>query len=174
MAQKNLASIFFRLLIQKLIKLHYFLYHLNIGLADLSVSQLKTEKINDLIETVCKKINFHDILFCQVASRQVFIVTAIIFMLLGVLAKVAALFVNIPYPVLGGVIISTIGVFVGVNLSNLRVVDLSSTRNLSIMGMAIFVGLLVPEWTEENSEAIKTGTVYRHISVYDKMRLSLL
>lgn len=101
------------------------------------------------------------VLIVQVASRQVFIVTAILFMVLGVLAKVAAVFVSIPFPVLGGIIITTIGVFVGVNLSNLQVVDLSSTRNLSIMGMAIFIGLLVPEWTEENSDAVKTGMVHK-------------
>ena len=49
------------------------------------------------------------------------------------------------------------GVFVGVNLSNLQVVDLASTRNLSIIGTAVFAGLLVPSWMEKNGNAIDTG-----------------
>ena len=93
----------------------------------------------------------------QVASRRVFICTAIFYILIGVLAKVSAIVVSIPYPVLGGVLCTTIGVFVGVNLSNLQVVDLSSTRNLSIMGMAVFIGVLVPDWAEDNADAIDTG-----------------
>jgi hypothetical protein len=50
-------------------------------------------------------------------------------------------------------------VFVGVNLSNLQVIDLSSTRNLSIIGTAVFVGLLVPTWMEKNASAIDTGKI---------------
>ena len=49
------------------------------------------------------------------------------------------------------------GVFVGVNLSNLKVIDLSSARNLSVIGTAVFVGLLVPSWIEKNGSAINTG-----------------
>ena len=75
----------------------------------------------------------------------------------GVMAKVMAVFISIPYPVLGGTIVTIIGVFVGVNLSNLRVVDLASTRNLSIIGSAIFTGLLVPAWIEKNGDAFDTG-----------------
>ncbi|XP_045188670.2 solute carrier family 23 member 2-like isoform X1 [Mercenaria mercenaria] len=93
----------------------------------------------------------------RVASRHVFITMSCIYVVLGVLAKVSAVFISIPYPVLGGSIITIAGVFVGVNLSNLKVIDLSSTRNLSIIGTAVFVGLLVPSWMEENGSAIDTG-----------------
>ena len=55
-----------------------------------------------------------------------FICTAIFYILIGVLAKVSAV-VSIPCPVLGGVLSTTLDVFMGVNLSNLQVVDLSST-----------------------------------------------
>ena len=103
-------------------------------------------------------MEFRNVLFqFQVASRQVFIVTAVIYMVLAVLAKVSAVFISIPYPVLGGTIMTIIGVFVGVNLSNLGVVDLASTRNLSIIGMAVFAGRLIPEWVEQNKGVIQTG-----------------
>lgn len=45
----------------------------------------------------------------QVASRHVFIAMSIIYIVLGVLAKVSAVFISIPYPVLGGSIITIIG-----------------------------------------------------------------
>ena len=82
-------------------------------------------------------------------------------MALAVLAKVSAIFISIPYPVLGGTIITIIGVFMGVNLSNLSVIDLASTRNLSIIGMSVFAGRLIPEWIEQNKGAIQTGMYNR-------------
>ena len=57
----------------------------------------------------------------QVASRHVFIAVAIIYLLLSVLSKLTAVFITIPDPVLGGCLLTIIGVFVGVNLSNLQV-----------------------------------------------------
>ncbi|KAL4228724.1 hypothetical protein ACF0H5_011767 [Mactra antiquata] len=94
----------------------------------------------------------------RVASRRVFVVVSFMYIILGLLAKVSAAFITIPYPVLGGSIISIIGVFVGVNLSNLNVIDLASTRNLSIIGSAIFIGLLVPTWAVKNPGAVDTGS----------------
>ncbi|XP_045190888.2 solute carrier family 23 member 1-like [Mercenaria mercenaria] len=93
----------------------------------------------------------------RVASRHVFIAMSGMYVALGVLAKVSAVIISIPYPVLGGVLITIIGVFVGVNLSNLNVIDLASTRNLSIIGTAVFVGFLVPTWMEKNGSVIDTG-----------------
>ena len=57
----------------------------------------------------------------QVASRQVFVVAGIIYILFGILGKFSAVFITIPYPVLGGAIILMWGTFFGVILSNLQV-----------------------------------------------------
>ena len=93
----------------------------------------------------------------KVASRSVFITTSLMYMALAILSKLSAVFISMPYPVLGGTMITILGVFVGVNLSNLRVVDLASSRNVSIIGMAVFTGRLIPSWVEQNSDAIDTG-----------------
>ena len=50
-----------------------------------------------------------------------FVLMALIYIAFGIFAKVSAVFVCIPDPVLGGSIITIVGVFVGVNLSNLQV-----------------------------------------------------
>ena len=84
------------------------------------------------------------------------------YMALAILSKLSAVFISMPYPVLGGTMITILGVFVGVNLSNLRVVDLASSRNVSIIGMAVFTGRLIPSWVEQNSDAIDTGQQCYH------------
>ncbi|XP_060066321.1 solute carrier family 23 member 1-like [Ylistrum balloti] len=96
----------------------------------------------------------------KVASRHVFLVVSIIYILFGIMGKVSAVFITIPYPVLGGAMIVMFGTFIGVVLSNLSAVSLSSTRNLAIIGMAILMGILVSHWAEKNPGEINTGSVY--------------
>ncbi|KAK3094626.1 hypothetical protein FSP39_004171 [Pinctada imbricata] len=93
----------------------------------------------------------------KVASRHVFVCVGLIYIVFGVIGKVSAVFITIPYPVLGGVLIIMFGAFNGVVLSNLQSVDLSSTRNLTIIGTGLLVGLVVPHWIETYPNAINTG-----------------
>ncbi|XP_065924790.1 solute carrier family 23 member 1 isoform X3 [Magallana gigas] len=95
----------------------------------------------------------------KVASRDVFIATGVIYFIFGIIGKISAVFLTIPYPVLGGALIVMFGMFNGVVLSNLQVVSLSSTRNLAIMGTAILFGFMIPYWLETNPDAIQTGSV---------------
>ncbi|CAG2213594.1 SLC23A1 [Mytilus edulis] len=97
----------------------------------------------------------------RVASRDVFIATGIIYFIFGLIGKISAVFLIIPYPVLGGALIVMFGMFNGVVLSNLQVVSLSSTRNLAIIGTAILFGLMIPYWLETNPDAIQTGSASR-------------
>ena len=48
-------------------------------------------------------------------------------------------------------------IFSGVVLSNLHVVDLSSSRNLAIIGISIFTGMMVPHWIETYPTELDTG-----------------
>lgn len=93
----------------------------------------------------------------RVASRIVFLVVAIIYILFGIIGKFSAIFVTIPYPVLGGALIVMFGMFNGVVLSNLQVVNLNSTRNLAVIGMSLLVGLMIPYYVENNQKEISTG-----------------
>ncbi|XP_022341468.2 solute carrier family 23 member 2-like isoform X1 [Crassostrea virginica] len=93
----------------------------------------------------------------RVASRSVFVVCGILYMVLGVLGKLSALIISIPYPVLGGSLITMMGMFVGVTLSNLRSVSLTSTRNLAVIGMSIMVGLIIPQYVKRFGSDIDTG-----------------
>ncbi|OWF38756.1 Solute carrier family 23 member 1 [Mizuhopecten yessoensis] len=99
-------------------------------------------------------------MFQQVASRDVFLLVSLIYIVFGILGKVSAVFITIPYPVLGGAMIVMFGTFNGVVLSNLAAVSLSSTRNLAIIGIAILTGLMLPNWIETNPDDINTGNGY--------------
>ncbi|XP_021377787.1 solute carrier family 23 member 2-like [Mizuhopecten yessoensis] len=96
----------------------------------------------------------------KVASRDVFLLVSLIYIVFGILGKVSAVFITIPYPVLGGAMIVMFGTFNGVVLSNLAAVSLSSTRNLAIIGIAILTGLMLPNWIETNPDDINTGNGY--------------
>ncbi|XP_069111807.1 solute carrier family 23 member 1-like isoform X2 [Argopecten irradians] len=96
----------------------------------------------------------------KVASRDVLIWTAFIYIVFGLVGKISAVFITIPLPVLGGVMIVMFGMFNGIALSNLQVISLSSTRNLAIIGTSLLVGLMVPYWLEMYPEALNTGNAY--------------
>lgn len=94
----------------------------------------------------------------KVGSRLVFLVLAIIYIAFGLIGKFSAVFITIPHPVLGGALITMFGMFIGVVLSNLRYVCLSSTRNIAIIGTSILIGLMIPYWTElQGKELVLTG-----------------
>ncbi|XP_062587081.1 solute carrier family 23 member 2-like [Saccostrea cucullata] len=97
----------------------------------------------------------------KVASRDVFLAVGLIYIVFGIIGKVSAVFLSIPYPVLGGALIVMFGMFNGVVLSNLQVVSLSSSRNLAIIGTSILFGLMIPYWLEINPDAIQTGSPSR-------------
>ena len=91
------------------------------------------------------------------ASRRVFIYAGFIFVICGLFGKVGAIFTMLPDPVLGGTVVLSFGMVTAVGLSTLQFVDLSSGRNLCIIGSSLLIGLMVPRYLEENKDAIKTG-----------------
>ncbi|XP_046558675.1 solute carrier family 23 member 2-like isoform X1 [Haliotis rubra] len=46
---------------------------------------------------------------------------------------------------------------VAVGLSTLQFVDLSSSRNLMVLGLALMLGMILPQWAKNNPKAIDTG-----------------
>lgn len=89
-----------------------------------------------------------------------FVGVGIIYMLFGVINKLAAIFITVPMPVLGGVLIVMFGSFNRVILSNLKFIDISSSRNVTIIGISLLFGLMIPQWIENYPGAINTGKIY--------------
>ncbi|CAL1533030.1 unnamed protein product [Lymnaea stagnalis] len=95
----------------------------------------------------------------RVVSRSVFQVAGIIYILFALFGKFGAVFVTIPYSVLGGCNVIIMGIFIGVILSYLQTVDLNSTRNLAIMGISLLLGVMMPIWVAKNPHAFNTGNL---------------
>ncbi|KAL4231463.1 hypothetical protein ACF0H5_009040 [Mactra antiquata] len=93
----------------------------------------------------------------RVASLRVFQVLGLLFMLLGVIGKVGAFFVTIPYSVIGGLQVINFGMLAGVMLSNLQFVDLNSRRNVSAIGISMLVAMILHHWIKTTTNAINTG-----------------
>ena len=98
--------------------------------------------------------------FFQVASRSVFMTAGVILVLGGTLGKFGAVLSLIPDPVIGGTLTVLFGMVSAVGISTLKFIDMSSSRNLTIMGVSLLIGLMVPQYVNDpkNADAIKTGT----------------
>ncbi|XP_066184966.1 solute carrier family 23 member 1 isoform X4 [Sylvia atricapilla] len=93
----------------------------------------------------------------QVGSRRVIQYGAGIMLLLGTVGKFTALFASLPDPVLGGMFCTLFGMITAVGLSNLQFVDMNSSRNLFVLGFAMFFGLTLPNYLDSHPGAINTG-----------------
>ena len=82
----------------------------------------------------------------KVAARRVVQAGAIMMIVLGLFPKFGAIFTTIPQPVVGGMFCALFGMIAAVGLSNLQFVDLNSARNLFIIGFALYMGLVVPDY----------------------------
>ncbi|MFD1568510.1 uracil-xanthine permease family protein [Halolamina litorea] len=81
-----------------------------------------------------------------VASRFVIQIGAILMLLAGFVGYFGALISTIPDPIVGGLYVAMFGQIAAVGLSNLKHVDLDSSRNVFIVGIALFLGLAMPAY----------------------------
>lgn len=95
----------------------------------------------------------------KVASRRVFQLVGVIYILMGLFGKLGAVFTTIPYCVIGGIQMVYFGSLIGVVLTNLQNMDLASTRNVSIIGISLLMGVALPEWFRNNSQVFNTGYI---------------
>jgi xanthine/uracil permease len=94
-----------------------------------------------------------------VASRYVVQIGAALMILVGFVGYFGQLVATIPSPIIGGLYVAMFAQIVGVGLSNLKYVDLDSSRNIFIIGIALFSGLAVPEYLRSvgSANALQQG-----------------
>ncbi|XP_037779747.1 solute carrier family 23 member 1-like [Penaeus monodon] len=105
----------------------------------------------------------------KVGSRRVVQVSAVIMIVCGVFGKMGAFFVTIPEPIIAAVFTIKFAMITAMGISTLQFVDLSSSRNLFVLGFSIFFGLSLPKWMQEHGDAISTG-----VSLFDQTLVVLL
>jgi len=77
-----------------------------------------------------------------VGSRRVVQVCGILMILLSLSGKIGGFFASIPDPIVGGMFTVHFALIIGVGLSNLQKVDLTSSRNIFIVGLSLFISLV--------------------------------
>ncbi|HEX6338820.1 MAG TPA: solute carrier family 23 protein [Jiangellaceae bacterium] len=82
----------------------------------------------------------------KVASRRVVYIAAGILIVLGLIAKFGAVIATIPSPIVGGLYCTLFGLIASIGLSNLLQADMTSQRNMLIVGFILFMGLSVPAY----------------------------
>lgn len=80
---------------------------------------------------------------------------AVIFVLLGLFTKVGAILATIPDPLVGGILTVSCAMVGGVGLSSVQLMDLRLSRNTAILGFAIMVGIVVPQYVK--AVPVRTG-----------------
>lgn len=86
-----------------------------------------------------------------IASRWVVGAGAGILILLSVVRKFGTLIATIPSPVIGGAYIALFGVIGALGIQILARADLHSQRNVTIVGLALLLGLGVPPWIQQHA-----------------------
>jgi xanthine/uracil permease len=94
-----------------------------------------------------------------VASRYVVQIGAVVMLIVGYFGPFGQLVATLPSPIVGGLFIAMFGQIAAVGLSNLKYVDLDSSRNVFIVGIALFAGLAIPAYmnTLEGAAALQSG-----------------
>ena len=100
---------------------------------------------------------FSKYILSKVGSVRVIQCGCILMIIISVIGKLSAAFTVIPNPVIGAILTIMFGIITAVGLSSLQFVDLSSMRNLFVLGVSIFIGMVIPHWTRQNKTQINTG-----------------
>ena len=89
--------------------------------------------------------NIGSIGLTRVSSRYVFQVGGILILFLGGMITIwGAFMASMPGPIVGGLYLTVFGLIAAVGVSVVSMADMKSSRNLFIIGIAMFAGLAIP------------------------------
>ncbi|XP_071816986.1 solute carrier family 23 member 2-like [Apostichopus japonicus] len=94
----------------------------------------------------------------KIASRAVIYFSAILFIISGICAKFTSFCAALPEPIIGAMMATTFGMVASIGFANLSYVKVNTSRNLFILGMAVFAGIGVPDYLIKNPDALNTGS----------------
>ena len=86
----------------------------------------------------------------RVASRAVVRTGAVILILMSFVGKLSALIATMPSPIIGGAYIALFGMIGAMGIQVLMRADMSSQRNILIVGFAFLMAVGLPDWVEQN------------------------
>ncbi|XP_077861835.1 solute carrier family 23 member 1-like [Saccoglossus kowalevskii] len=102
--------------------------------------------------------NIGAIAITKVGSRRVMQWTSLVLLVSAVIGKVGAALSTLPLPIVGGALIVILGIITAAGAAHLQFVEMNSSRNLCIFGVAIFCGVMIPDHIESNPDIIDLGS----------------
>ncbi|EFJ09964.1 hypothetical protein SELMODRAFT_159848 [Selaginella moellendorffii] len=95
----------------------------------------------------------------RVGSRRTVQIAAIFMLVFSILGKFGAVIASIPQSIVAAIYCVTFAVLAAVGISYLQFVNLNITRNLFILGFALFMGFSVPQYFYEFRSTSNHGPV---------------
>ncbi|XP_010446597.1 PREDICTED: nucleobase-ascorbate transporter 11-like [Camelina sativa] len=93
--------------------------------------------------------NIHTINITKVASRRALMIGAMFLIVLSFLGKIGAILASIPQALAASVLCFIWALTVALGLSNLRYTQTASFRNITIVGVSLFLGLSIPAYFQQ-------------------------
>ena len=82
---------------------------------------------------------------------------SVLLVLIGVFGKFGAVLSMMPDPIIGGLSSFTVSIIIAIGISGVMDLDLKSSRNIIVLGITFFLGLVVPSWCRQQEKPIDTG-----------------
>ncbi|PNX74018.1 nucleobase-ascorbate transporter 2-like protein, partial [Trifolium pratense] len=96
----------------------------------------------------------------RVGSRRVIQISAGFMIFFSMLGKFGAFFASIPFPIFAAMHCVLFGLVASVGLSFLQFTNMNSMRNLFITGVALFLGMSIPEYFREYTSKALHGPTH--------------
>ncbi|ESQ53275.1 hypothetical protein EUTSA_v10024538mg [Eutrema salsugineum] len=93
--------------------------------------------------------NIHTINITKVASRRALVIGAMFLIVLSFVGKLGAILASIPQALAASVLCFIWALTVALGLSNLRYTHTASFRNITIVGVSLFLGLSIPAYFQQ-------------------------
>ncbi|XP_069102749.1 solute carrier family 23 member 2-like [Argopecten irradians] len=93
----------------------------------------------------------------KVGSRYAVLLSGVIALILAVFVKFGAVMSAMPVPIIGGISMISIGIVMGLAISTLTTVDMTSSRNISVVGISIFIPIICSETLNRYPNMVNTG-----------------
>ncbi|KFK30412.1 hypothetical protein AALP_AA7G257500 [Arabis alpina] len=93
--------------------------------------------------------NIHTINITKVASRRALVIGAMFLIVFSFLGKLGAILASIPQALAASVLCFIWALTVALGLSNLRYTHTASFRNVTIVGVSLFLGLSIPAYFQQ-------------------------
>ena len=109
-----------------------------------------------------------------VASRWVVRTGAVLLICMSFIGKFGALIATMPSPIIGGAYIALFGTIGALGIQVLMRADMSSQRNVLIVGFAFLMALGLPGWVGQNEELFMSGSYHPVLQTLGGMACAIL